>query len=174
MGVDPKISCADEMEPEKKRKRIKKRKPRMEVRYMKSLPAVFLMRSLRYPGAMTKTSVFSVVGILLAGAAVLWAQNSQSMPGLQTSFPIQGHGLQAVPTPAPTSAQTFPKVLRPFHPTPTPVKGKFYPLKPLPSATPSRSLKTSSRMPQGPVTVLAPRNLNYHSLYQDPTPAPSR
>lgn len=132
---------------------------------------------------MKKFFALTAMGILLAAGAALWAQNSQSVPGLQTSFPIQGQGLKAVSTFPPSTPQGSIQVLRPFHATPTPYKSHFYTLQPTPHPTPIRSQKnrhqppggsTTLPTPKGPVTLLGPRDLKYHTLYQDPTPTGSR
>lgn len=73
------------------------------------------------------------------------------------------------PQPAlPKFPYTFKRSLKP---TPTPFRAKFYSLNPTPHPTPLKSTKAGPKpLNNGAVSVLGPRNLHYHTLYQDPTP----
>ena len=104
-------------------------------------------------------------GFLAVWMAVgTWAF-SQSMPGLQTSFPV-GTGLKAMPSLVITPPPTVPPY-RISHPTPTVVRNKFYPLTPAPKPTPLRGRKLQDPSKTATATVLGPRQIHYKSLYQD-------
>lgn len=124
---------------------------------------------------MKKRYVFGLMGGFLAGIGGLWAQSSQYQRDLQTSFPMQAQGgWQASQTPRSSIPKGTLKVLRPFHATPTPYKSRFYPLQLPTPAAPAKNPKAVSKLPPGPVTVLGPRRLKYHTLYENPTPTGPR
>lgn len=121
---------------------------------------------------MEKRIVLSLVVVLSALVGQAWAQ-ALSMPGPQTSFLPPKKVTRVSPTPRPSKPQ-FVHVLRPMHATPTPYKARFYSLQVTPHPTPNRYQKPRPKSPNGTAALPGPRKLQYHTLYENPTPTGSR
>jgi hypothetical protein len=110
---------------------------------------------------------FLFLGLVIIVMGMTEAGSCQYAPIAKDAYPLQRPGLPAYPTPVKRTLSNS-RVVRKVKPGPPKKQSGFIPLYPNGKPTPVRVQKIQKPPMSGPVSVLAPRNIPYPSLYRDP------